>query len=118
MPIYKQLHSVYTTPDNKKILVEIFDWAGMALSPEEFAQFNIDREEMNEYHNTLQQQEILKVEPILTQVTTNISGPIQLLIGYQYSFPENFIHHPKYLLWNEKFKNDPNVMYHDQILIG
>jgi len=118
MPLVKQLDSIYTTLENKKILVDIFKWAEIALPKEELDQFKVDSVDIMAFYNNLYAQSEITLEPIVTQVTSENVGTIHLRLGFLYNFPDNFSHHPKYLEWNQKFKSDPNVQYHEHTVIG
>lgn len=118
MATIKQLDSIYNTQDGKKILITLFMWGELALTGEDFARFDADREIILDSYMDQYARGVYTITPITEIVTTSNQETINLRVGYIYTRPDDYEHHPKYAYWNEQFMLDPNVEYYPEVIIG
>jgi hypothetical protein len=105
MEIYTQLHSTYSL-NGKEILCDIYKWGLLTLSGTRLTEFINDFAEISSF--MLNSGKISR-EDIYSSSAVDQNNN-QIVIGERLIYEDTYFAHPKYLLWQNEFMNDANVI--------
>jgi hypothetical protein len=105
MEIYTQLYSTYSL-NGKEILCDVYKWGLMTLSGSRLVDFQDD---IAECTNFMLDSGKYSREDIYSSSAVDQNGN-QVVIGERFIFDDTYFAHPKFLSWQNEFKNDPNII--------
>lgn len=113
MKKYRRLKSIYSNSMEKKLAVDLYDWAELALAEEEYDQFKSETNELFNYY----EQQISLGNIIVNTIFENVSieDDIILAVGEEYIVPDDFIIPANDTKWHDRMSIDPNIVKYNSL---